>query len=57
MAQAIIDKLGEEFPCTFCKKICKSTAGLMAHMNRIHPLDSPSGLQATLATNSSPTGI
>ena len=44
MAQAIIDKLGEEFPCTFCKKICKSTAGLMAHMNRNHPLDSPSSL-------------
>ena len=44
MAQAMIDKLGEEYPCTFCKKICKSTAGLMAHMNRIHPLDSPSGL-------------
>ena len=42
MAQAMIDKLGEEYPCTFCKKICKSTAGLMAHMNRIHPLDSPS---------------
>ena len=44
MAQAMIDNLGEEFPCTFCKKICKSNAGLMAHMNRIHPLDSPSGL-------------
>ena len=44
MAQAMIDKLGEEYPCTFCKKICKSTAGLMAHMNKIHPLDSPSGL-------------
>ena len=44
MAQAMIDKLGVEFPCTFCKKICKSTAGLMAHMNRIHPLDSPSSL-------------
>ena len=44
MAQAMIDKLGEEFPCDFCKKICKSIAGLMAHMNKIHPLDSPSGL-------------
>ena len=44
MAQAMIDKLGEEHPCTLCKKICKSTAGLMSHMNRIHPLDSPSGL-------------
>ena len=44
IAQAMIDKLGEEYPCTLCKKICKSTAGLMAHMNRIHPLDSPSGL-------------
>ena len=44
MAQAMIDNLREEYPCTFCKKICKSTAGLMAHMNRIHPLDSPSGL-------------
>ena len=40
----MIDKLGEEFPCNFCKKICKSTAGLMAHMNRIHPLESPSSL-------------
>ena len=44
MAQAMIDKLGEEQPCNFCKKICKSTAGLIAHMNRIHPLDSPSSL-------------
>ena len=44
MAQAMIDKLGEEFPCNFCKKIGKSTAELMAHMIRIHPLDSPSGL-------------
>ena len=44
MAQAMIDNLGEEYPCTVCKKICKSNAGLMAHMNRIHPLDSPSGL-------------
>ena len=40
----MIDKLGEEFPCNFCKKICKSTAGLMAHMNRIHPYDSASSL-------------
>ena len=38
------EDLGEKHPCTFCKKICKSTAGLMSHMNRIHPLDSPSGL-------------
>ena len=43
MAQAMIEKL-EKHPCDFCKKICKSTAGLMAHMNKMHPLDSPSGL-------------
>ena len=41
MAQAMIDKLGEKYPCNFCKKI---NAGLMAHINRVHPLDSPSGL-------------
>ena len=40
----MIDKLAEEYPCNFCKKICKSIEGLMAHMKRIHPLDSPSGL-------------
>ena len=44
MAQAMIDKLGEKHPCNFCKKICKSTAGFMSHMNRLHPLDSPSSL-------------
>ena len=44
MAQAMIELLKEKHPCRFCKKISKSSAGLMAHMNRIHPLDSPSGL-------------
>ena len=44
MAQAMIDKLEEKHPCDFCNKICKSTAGLMSHMNKIHPLDSPSSL-------------
>ena len=44
MALAMIEKLEEKHPCNFCKKICKSTAGLMSHMNKIHPLDSPSGL-------------
>ena len=44
MAQAMIVKLQENPPCDFCTKICKSTAGLMSHMNKMHPLDSPSGL-------------
>ena len=44
MAQAMIDNLQELYPCDFCTKICKSTAGLMTHMNKMHPLDSPSGL-------------
>ena len=44
MAQAMIDQLQENHPCDFCTKICKSTAGLMSHMNKMHPLDSPSGL-------------
>ena len=44
MAQAMIEKLQENHPCDFCTKICKSTAGLMSHMNKMHPLDSPSGL-------------
>ena len=44
MAQAMIDKLEEKYPCDFCKKICKSNAALMAHVNKIHPLDSPSSL-------------
>ena len=44
MAQVMIDNLKEEHPCKFCKKICKSTAELMSHMNIIHPLDSPRGL-------------
>ena len=44
MAQAMIEKLQENYPCDFCTKICKSTAGLMSHMNKMDPLDSPSGL-------------
>ena len=44
MAQAMIDNLQELHPCDFCTKICKSTTGLMSHMNKMHPLDSPSGL-------------
>ena len=44
MAQVMIDNLKEEHLCDFCKKICKSPAGLMAHMNSKHPLDSADGL-------------
>ena len=44
MVQAMIEELKEEHPCDFCKKICKSNAGLMALMNKMHPFDSPSSL-------------
>ena len=44
MAQKMIDLRGERYHCQFCNKICKSEAGLTCHINRIHPLDTPSGL-------------
>ena len=44
MAQVMVDNLPQEHLCDFCRKIYKSPAGLMAHMNRKHPLDSPNGL-------------
>ena len=44
MAQKMIEIRGERYHCQFCNKICKSEAGLMCHTNRIHPLDTPSGL-------------
>ena len=44
MAQKMIDLREEKHPYSFCKKICKSEAGLMCHINRKHPLDTPSGL-------------
>ena len=44
MAQKMIDLREEKHPCSYCSKICKSEAGLMCHINRIHHLDAPSGL-------------
>ena len=38
MAQAMIDKLGEEYPCTLCKKICKSTAGINGSYEQNSPI-------------------
>ena len=44
MAQALIDKRNERFPCKYCSSTFKSEAGHINHMNRIHPLDVKSGL-------------